>query len=146
MSTLTPMHWGIIGGALLIVLIIRSIMRNRKRRKFFSSSPLLVLDAFQIAPLGRDAFLKIKNNGTPATISQLQIKGREDILVKSAVAGHQVAKDKIYSILLEASASDRIRKDFVVELSFLDDKGNVFKQNFKMDGKQTEKPKLYMKA
>jgi len=70
----------------------------------------------------------LKNKGELATISQLDIVGRGDLMVKNDYAGHQIDREKEYRIFLESSGHQKIEKDFSIEITFLDQKGNIYKQ------------------
>lgn len=143
---LTPLQWGIIGGVFLLLVILRLIFggsgKRKRKRQRLEIAPQLMLHAFQIAPLGRDAFFKVKNNGETATISTLSIKGRKDIAVKNAYAGHQIEKEKVYGILLETTSMEKIKKNFTIELNYMDQAGNVYRQDFPLDQPSAQKPKL----
>ena len=140
---LTPEQWAIIGGVLLLLMLISRLRRRARRRKARKLiAPNLIFHTFQIAPLGRDAFFKIRNIGQVATITGASIKGRHDILIKSAIAGHQLDKEKICSILLETSSQNKIEKNFTVELTFFDQKGNTYKQDFPLNLNAAKQAKL----
>lgn len=126
--SLTPEQWAIIGGGVLLLIILRVMIKSIRRKKKALPAPVLELDALQIAPLGRDAFLKIRNKGEAAVLSDLAIHGRKDISVKNAFAGHQIDKDKVYSILLEVEGPEKFSANFSVELTYLDPQGKVRKQ------------------
>lgn len=138
---LTPVEWGIGGGAAL-VLILLWIWRGSGRSRNKQFAPQLALHAFQIAPLGRDAFFKIRNNGEMATLTTMLIKGRNDLLIKSDYAGHQIDKDKVYGILLETTSTARIQNDFSIELMFIDQQRSVYRQIFDMRQQAALPPKL----
>ncbi len=125
---LTPEQWAMIGGGILLLLILMIIRRSLRKKKQSLPAPSLELDALQIAPLGRDAFLKIRNRGEAAVLSDLAIHGRKDISVKNAFAGHQIDKNKVYSILLEVEGPEKFSANFSVELTYLDLQGKVRKQ------------------
>ncbi|MDX1942736.1 MAG: hypothetical protein SFU99_19390 [Saprospiraceae bacterium] len=139
----TLTHWAIIGGVLLLLFVIlplASASRRRKRRA--KVAPQLILEAFQVSPLGRDAFLKIKNNGETATFTSLFVKSRRDIVFKNAFAGHQLDRGKTYSVLLEAVAQEKITHNFSIELTYFDQMRNVYRQTFDLSRNATRKPKL----
>lgn len=117
-------------GLLLFVLILffSSKSRLRKEKKLLAQAPRLLVKDFQVAPLGKDAFFKIKNEGEKAIISQLDIIGRADLMVKNDYAGHQIEKDKEYRIFLESSGHQKIEKDFSIEITFSGPSGHIYKQ------------------
>lgn len=119
------------GLLLIIILIFVSILRALSRKKLRASS--LSVQSFQIAPLGRDAFLKLYNPGNEVTLTAIQIIGRTDVKVKNEVAGHLLTNAGAYSILLEAAGNERLRKDFQVEFTFVDQHRQAFKQLFSLD-------------
>lgn len=129
---LTPTEWAIGGGAFFALLLIYIFYRRSVAARYKQMAPQLTLHAFQIAPLGRDAFFKIRNNGEQATLTTMLIKGRNDLLIKSDYAGHQIDKEKVYGILLETTSKDRIQNDFSIELMFIDQHRNVYRQVFDM--------------
>ncbi len=131
-------YWAAGGGVLLLLILFLAFRNSGKKRKARQVAPRIKIHAFQLSPLGRDAYLKLRNDGDVATISNLQIKGRNDIAVKNAFAGHQLEREKIYGLLLEATGKRKIKKDFVVEVTFLDQLGNVYRQHFAI-GNQTAK-------
>ena len=142
LEQLEPIHWAAIGGFFLLLLIIRIIRGISRRNKLRKIAPNLNLHAFQVAPLGRDAYFKVGNNGEQATLSELNIKGRSDISIKNAVAGHQLEKDKVYGILLEAESTTKINTNFTIELTYMDRNGNVYRQLFLPNQQLTKSPKL----
>lgn len=139
---LEPEYWAAGGGGLLLLLIWSSFGKARKKRNIKKVAPELKVHTFQVSPLGRDAFFKIRNDGEMATLSELNFIGRSDIVVKNALAGHQIRKNKIYSLLLEAASQNKIDPNFSIELTFLDTKGNVYRQAFELDTKVALPPKL----
>ncbi len=141
-QSFTPIHWAIISGVLLLLIllpVINSARRRRRRRKF---APQLVLEAFQISPLGRDAFLKLRNNGEPATLTSISVRGRRDITFKSAFAGHIIEKGKTYSLLMEATLQAKLSANFSVELIYFDQRRNVYRQTFDLGAGVGRTPKL----
>ena len=144
-QSLSPLQWGIIGGCIALILILVASLsagKRRKKRKARLVAPALKLDTFQISPLGRDAYFKVLNNGQPARLSQLSIKGRKDIVVKNAVAGHELQAGESYRILLEAAGNQKINSDFIIELSYVDLVGNVYQQAFALNQQAAKQPKL----
>ena len=134
--------WASIGGFLLLLIIIRMVSRASRKKKLKAISPKLLLHAYQVAPLGRDAFFKLRNIGEKATLTALNIHGRNDIKVKNIVAGHELEKEKVYSILLEATGQQKLDKNFSLELTFFDVKGNTYKQFFPLDQNTAKQAKL----
>lgn len=137
-------YWAIAGGVLLLLFVLPFIGRSsrKKKKQALQVRPHLLLDAFQIAPLGRDAFLKIRNAGNPATFVNLAIKGRNDILSKNSFQGHRLEKDKVYSILLEAIGKLKIEQNFSIEITFMDVHQNVYKQQFDLMKQTVKQAKL----
>ncbi|MBK7870889.1 MAG: hypothetical protein IPJ74_09470 [Saprospiraceae bacterium] len=143
LQSFTLMHWAIIGGVLLLLFVVLPLASSRRRKKRRDKvAPKLMLEAFQVSPLGRDAFLKIKNNGESATFTSLFVKGRRDIVFKNAFAGHQLDKGKTYSILLETASQEKITHNFIVELTYFDQMRNVYRQTFDLSKNTTRQPKL----
>lgn len=134
-------HWGAIGGTIALAMIIPTIGRSRKR-KARRHAPQLALHTFQVAPLGRDAFFKIRNSGHPAVLSGISIRGRQSLVVKNAVAGHQIETDKEYGILIESAGQEKITPDFAIELTYMDSQRNVYRQVFQPDRQGAKPPKL----
>ncbi len=112
---------------ILLVLIIRAVSRSRVKHTG------LVIQSFQIAPLGRDAFLKLNNPGVGVTLSSVVITGRADVVVKNQVAGQAIARGGTYSILLEATADQRLRTDFQLRFMFFDEERKVYQQQFSLN-------------
>lgn len=139
-----PIEWGIGGGGLLVILLLISISagRRRKKRNARAIAPNLSISAFQLSPMGRDAFFKVHNHGDLARLSTLVIKGKGHIQVKNNIAGHEIKNGDSYRILLEATGSKKINKDFIVELTYLDQSGNVYRQDFPIARSTAEQPKL----
>ncbi len=144
-QSLGLVEWGLIGGGIALILILSaslSASKRRKKRKAQQAAPLLSLDAFQISPLGRDAYFKVLNNGQPARLSNLSIKGRNDVAVKNAVAGHELRPGESYRILLEATGNQKLNNNFTIELSYVDLIGNVYQQAFALNQQVAKQPKL----
>ena len=140
-AELTPAEW-VIGIGVLLILIVLLTVRGSRRSRNKHLAPQFALHAFQIAPLGRDAFFKIRNNGEMATLTTMLIKGRNDLLIKSDYAGHQIEKDKVYGILLETTSKDRIQNDFSIELMYIDQDRNVYRQVFDLRQQAALPPKM----
>ncbi len=141
-ATVDPEYWAAGGGSLFLIMIWSSFGKARKKRKLKTVAPKLKVHTFQVSPLGRDAFFKIRNDGEQATLSELAFIGRSDIVVKNALAGHKIEKNKIYGLLLEAAAQNKIDPNFSIELTFLDKLGNVYRQAFELDTKVALPAKL----
>jgi len=142
-ATTVPTEYWAIGGTVLLLLILWRIAAvQSKKRKLARVAPKLMIEGFQIAPLGRDAFLKMRNAGDPVTFTALQIKGRLDVTVKNALAGHELEKDKSYSLLLEATGQEKLTPNFSIELTYYDQIGNVYVQRFRTDNLSAAKAKV----
>lgn len=131
---LTLQEWAYVGGGFLFLLIIlMAIRRSRKRRRVrVKKASNIKLHSFQIAPLGRDAFVKIKNTGEPTVLSGLKILGREDMVIKNAFAGQKIDQNKEYGIFLEVSGKDKIQPGFMLEVTVLGPNGQVQKSTLKV--------------
>ncbi len=145
-QSFTPVHWGVLIGILLLLVSLPFILSGRRKKKREQVKPLLALESFQISPLGRDAFLKIKNNGEVATLTSLFVRDRRDIIVKNAFAGHELGRGKVYSILLEATADEKINVDFNVEITYFDQMRNVYRQTLDLQSNTTKSPKLVQRG
>ena len=124
-----PMEWGIGGGGLIIFILLISLSggRRRRKRKAKAIAPNLTISAF---------------HGQLARLSMLSIKGKGHIQVKNNIAGHEINTGDSYRILLEATGQKKINKDFIVELTYLDQLGNVYRQDFPIAKQVAEQPKL----
>lgn len=142
LESLTPVHWAIAGAFLLLIFIIIAVNAAQRRKRREKVAPKLMLEAFQISPLGHDAYLKIKNNGEPATLTSLFVRGRRDIVFKNAFAGHQLERGKTYGILMETASPEKIAANFSVELTYFDAKRNVYRQSFDLGNNSSRQPKL----
>ncbi len=131
---LTLEEWAYIGGGfLLFLIIVMAIRRSRKRRKVrVKKTSNIHLHSFQIAPLGRDAFVKIRNTGEPAVLSGLKILGRDDMIIKNAFAGQKIDQNKEYGIFLEVNGKEKIQPGFQLEVTVLDSNGQVRKSTLKV--------------
>ncbi|MCB0560924.1 MAG: hypothetical protein H6573_00685 [Lewinellaceae bacterium] len=144
-QSMGPLEWGIIGGGIALILLLAASISSTKRRRKRNAqkvAPSLSLDTFQISPLGRDAYFKVLNNGQPARLSNMAIKGRKDVVVKNAVAGHELQSGESYRILLEATGTQKLNADFTIELSYVDLVGNVYQQAFALNQQAARQPKL----
>jgi len=139
-----PIEWGIAGGGVLIVVLLLSISggRRRKKRRAKRVAPSLVISTFQVSPLGRDAYFKVHNQGQTAQLTKVNIRGKGHIRPKNAVAGHELKPLESYRILLEATGSKKISKDFIIELTYMDQLGNVYRQDFPLGQQAAQQPKL----
>ncbi|MGH1435175.1 MAG: hypothetical protein ACRBG0_12015 [Lewinella sp.] len=120
-----------IGSLIILIILLVLIVRAVSRSKIKHSG--LVVQSFQIAPLGRDAFLKITNPGAGVTLSALVVTGRADVVVKNQVAGQAIPQGGTYSILLEATADQRLRKDFQLHFTFFDQERRTYQQQFSLN-------------
>ncbi|MCB0570309.1 MAG: hypothetical protein KDC66_11120 [Phaeodactylibacter sp.] len=139
-----PVGWVAMGGGFIILLLMISLATGRRRRKRQARqvAPKLVLGAFQISPLGRDASFKVQNIGQTAKLYTFSIIGRNDILVKNEVAGHEILSGETYRVLLEAAGNKKLDTGFTIELSYLDQMGNVYRQSFPLSQASARQPKL----
>jgi hypothetical protein len=131
-KNMTIEQWAYVAGGFVVILLLRWIIKRankpkkvKVRQQASNQSPGLQLHTFQIAPLGRDAFLKIHNTGEPVTLTKLEFLDRQQIRVKNAIAGHKLDKDKIYSVLLEAEGNTKLNDGFTVKLTYLTPQGRV---------------------
>lgn len=120
----------VIGAAIVLVIVFILLLRALFSRKIKTSG--LSIQSFQLAPLGRDAFLKVTNPGEPLTLLDIRILGRQDVIVKNQVAGHQLPHDGSYSILLEAGGEKRLNTDFSVQFTFVDQERRSYHQVFSL--------------
>jgi hypothetical protein len=130
MTSLSPVEWGITGSVIFLLFLIRIIYKSSKKSRALRQAPKLSIKEFQISPLGKDAFLKLQNDGEKATLSSLDIKGRPDIKVTSAVAGHIMEPSTDYGILLQINSMGSIKRNFTIELTFQNQSGVVYRQSF----------------
>jgi len=144
-ATVAPVYWAIGVTVLVLLILWRIAVVQSKKRKRARLAPKLMIEGFQIAPLGRDAFFKMRNTGEPVIFSDLQIKGRYDVTVKNALAGHELEKDKSYSLLLEATGQEKLSPNFSIEFTYLDRIGNVYVQRFRTDTLSAGKAKIIRK-
>ncbi len=127
------LEWGLAGIVGLCVLLLPVVAGSggRKRRKALPVLPMhIAFHSFQLAPLGRDAMLKIQNTGEAVSLLSVSIKGSKEIAVKNAIAGHELDSGKVYGIMLEATGKDRMLPDFEIVLNYMDARRNVFRQSF----------------
>ena len=124
-------------GVLLLLLILRKLLKVKNKggvRSKNNKKGALSIHSYQIAPLGRDAFLKIKNNGPSITLTQLVINNQE-VSIKNALAGQKIDEGKIYSILLESKNTKKIPEALEIEITFLNSKHIAEKQTFTLTKK-----------
>ncbi len=141
---LAPEHWGIGGISLALIIVLYRFARRKSGNKRIVPSQGLQINLFQIAPLGRDAFLKLFNPGQKVTLSQLKVVGRTDIAVKNAAAGHVLESGSLYSLLLEATGAQRLEANFALELTYLDANGIAWRQTL-APGQQQQKGPVVVK-
>lgn len=127
-----PLHIIVAAALLLLFVLILIIFGIRKSRKK-SAIPFLTIPSFQIAPLGKDAFLKLSNPGERLTLLSLEIMGKSDIHIKNQVAGHVMTTAANYSILMETSSNSRIENDLRVAVIFVDGHNKTYRQVFTLD-------------
>ena len=139
-----PMEWGIGGGGMLILIILLSMAggKRRKKKQAKQIAPNIIISTFQISPLGRDAYFKVFNQGQMAKLSNVSIRGKGHIRVKNAVAGHELQPSESYRILLETTGNKKMTKDFIIELTYMDQMGNVYRQDFPIGQQSAQQPKL----
>ncbi len=131
LAAVDPLYYAVGVGLLLLLFVIRAMVRQRKKRAINPAMlPQLTLQSFQIAPLGRDAFLKIRNDGPVAQLSAVNIIGRTDIILKNSAAGQVIATGKEYSLLLEAASTNRLTNNLTIELIFSGPDGKAYRQTF----------------
>lgn len=139
-----PVEWSIAGGLFVLLILLLSLSGGKRRRKKQARAiaPNLAISTFQLSPMGRDAFFKIHNHGQLARLSSLVIRGKGHIQVKNSIAGHEIKPEESYRILLEATGQKKISKDFIVELTYLDQIGNAYRQDFPVAQRVAQQPKL----
>ncbi len=146
-ASLSIPHFVAIGLLLFaLILFLSSNAKQRKEQKLLLKAPKLLLKDFQVAPLGKDAFFKIRNEGEAATISQLDIIGRADLMVKNDYAGHQIDRDKEYRIFLESAGHQKIEKDFSIEITFAGPNGHIYKQIVPLSSTETSQLTIIRKS
>ncbi len=145
LAPLGEYRYYVVGGVALLLLVLIMIVvvkRSLRKRWIKKHAPDLWIQSFQIAPLGRDAFLKIKNTGELAQLKDLRFLKRYDLKAKENYKDYPLEKNKVYGVFLEAAGKDRIEDDFDVELYFEDKVGNSYKQVFNIEEKQARKARL----
>lgn len=111
---------------LLVIIVIIKISKKSK-------TPLMQIKSFQIAPMGRDAFLKLSNPGERLTLLTLEILGRPDITINNQVSGHVLVQNANYNVLMESSGLAPIEASLHVLISFSDANNQTYKQHFSLD-------------
>ena len=142
LQSVKPMYWAIAGGVLFLLILIPIILRSIKKSKADKIKPILVLHNFQISPLGKDAWLRLRNEGQLAVLKDLKFKKRNDIQTKTNFRDVKIGQGNTTSLFLHGIGQDRIREDFEVEFMYSDAKGHLYKQTLKLEGKIMQKAKL----
>ncbi len=138
------LEWGIAGAlglGLVLLPFLAGSGRKKKGRQLQAGSMHIAFHSFQLAPLGRDALLKIRNTRDDVVLLSIAVKGSSEVAVKNALAGHEFSAGKVYGILLEASGKDRMLPDFEVVITYMDRGRNVFRQSFFPDLQGAKPPK-----
>ncbi len=137
------LHFVLAGGFFILLLIlIPVILRSVKKSKVRKIAPDFKLLSFQISPLGKDAWLRLRNDGHLAVLKDLQFKKRTNLIVKNAFRENKVGKGVTVSLFLQATTQDRIREDFAAEILYADAKGHLYRQTLKLDSKIMQAAKL----
>ncbi len=127
------LEWGVVVilGAGLSALPFVAGSGSRNKRRPLPAKPMhIAFHSFQMAPLGRDALLRIQNTREDVVLLSAVVKGSKDIAVKNALAGHEFSTGKVYGIMLEAIGKDRMLPDFEVVITYTDAGRNVYRQSF----------------
>jgi len=120
---------GALGFGLVLLPVIAGSGRRAKRP--LPAVPMhVVFHSFQVAPLGRDALLKVQNTRDDVVLLSAAIKRTKNVVVKNALAGHEFGAGKVYGLLLEVVGKDRMLPDFEVVITYMDARRNVFRQSF----------------
>lgn len=126
-NTLPPLYQKIalalIPALILLWIIIRAIRRSGKKDR--TPKVKLELQSFQLSPLKRDAFVKIKNMDGALVISKIEMPDNTNVYIKNDVNGHQMATGDTYSLLLESIGAEPIRKDLTLRVHALLSSGKV---------------------
>lgn len=120
---------------LIVVFLIRGIVRAFSSKKVNHQG--LMVQSFQLAPLGRDAFVKIQNLGTSVVLLSVNTSNPTNVTVKNQVAGQEIISNGTYSILLEASGNERINKQLNMIVLFADQDKNRYEQVFQLQNLET---------
>lgn len=146
LATTGPIEWSVAGGVLLLLIIALSSGGGRRKRKKRAKSiaPKLVLQGFQLSPLGRDASLKITNMGGTAKITKLKlkVKNKQNINIKNEAIGHEMPTGASYRILLESGDGRKLDTNFIIEVNYLDQVGNIYLQDINIKQGIAKPPKL----
>lgn len=133
----------VIGVAVMLLLILLPIiLRSIKKGKAGKVKPDIVLKSFQISPLGRDAWLRLRNEGHLAVLQDVKVKKRKDILVKTNFKDVKMPSQGTTSLFLNALGEERIREDFELELLYIDSIGNHYRQKLRLEDKVMHRAKL----
>ncbi len=127
--TIQPVEYYWALGGLVALFVIYRIARNlgRKSRKK-KQAPKLVVEDYRVSPLGRDAFLKVKNEGATATVGLLKIQTIPGVKIKNQLAGQVLEKGAPCRILLESDERSKLMRKLSFEVTLLGPAGKVFKQ------------------
>ncbi len=142
LQNIKPMYWAIAGAILFLLILIPIILRSIKKSKANKIKPVLLLQSFQISPLGKDAWLRLRNVGQVAILKDLKFKKRNDIQSKTNFRDVKIGQGNTTSLFLHGMGQERIREDFEVEFLYSDAQGHLYKQVLKLDGKVMQKAKL----
>lgn len=137
-----PLYLAIGGAVLFLLLLIPIILRSVKKSKANKVKPDILLKSFQISPLGRDAWIRFRNEGDLAVLKDVKIKKRKDLTVKSDFREVAIQKNGTTSLFLNALGDHRIREDFELELLYSDSIGNLYRQRLRLSDKIMLQPKL----
>jgi len=142
LKNIDPLYWAIVGSSLFLLLLIPIILRSVKKSKANKVKPDLILHSFQISPLGKDAWLRLRNEGQLAILKDLKLKKRQDIRTKTNFREVKISQGNTTSLFLNATGQERIREDFEIEILYADALGHLYKQVLKLEGKMMMKAKL----
>lgn len=137
-----PLYWAIAGGVLFVLILVPIIARSIKKSKANKVKPELVLHSFQISPLGKDAWLRLRNEGQLAVLKDMKFKKRNDIEFKTNFREVKIANGNTAGLFLHAKSHERIREDFEIEMLYADSLGYVYKQLLRLDGRVMMQAKL----
>ncbi len=122
----------------LIFIIVSLVSKAIKRGKARDCAPQLDFLSFQVAPMGKDAWLKLKNNGHEATIEKVYIPGRRDIKISNAHINFKLERNAVYGIFCESTTAARLDSGFEIIVGFKDKLGNSYDHTFYIDNKHHE--------
>ena len=147
-NTLSPVELVVL--ALVFLLLASLLMAWRlgnKRKPTIHQGPLHIsMHSFQVAPLGRDAIMRIHNHGEPVTLVAANIKRTKELGVVNVLSGHEFLSGKTYGIMLQALGKDRMLPDFELELTYMDQHRQVFRQSFFPELKGAKKARRVRKS